>query len=351
MGSEPLRVWAGDLSDVDVHGRSERLATHPIVRAHLDDRLDATELADRYGSLLTDYRLTDLDEAEIAVLPLAFERTRQVDLHRRLQQAEGAGLRTLTFSIDDLEPLMPSDSMVLLHPGPTRGAQRRGMALAVPYVFTDRANGSWRREATERPTVAFCGQGTSRRGASLALTARRALASAQNRLKPNVVTPPVRGHVSLRARALRSLHNDPRVDDRFVIRDQYRAGAVSDAERSQTQADFDDNLRSASYALCVRGTGNFSARFYEALSFGRIPLFVDTSCILPFEDEVDWRQRCVWIERSQIDRISDLLVTAHDADDPSSPRSVDSLRSLWEQRLTQDGFFRHFVGTVRRWTS
>ena len=31
------------------------------------------------------------------------------------------------------------------------------------------------------------------------------------------------------------------------------------------------------YILCVRGAGNYSARFYEALALGRIPVLVNTS--------------------------------------------------------------------------
>ena len=77
---------------------------------------------------------------------------------------------------------------------------------------------------------------------------------------------------------------------------------------------FDDNLRSATYALCIRGAGNFSARFYEALSFGRVPLFVDTRCVLPLEDDIDWRHHCVWVDRSDVGRIGDPArqTTRHD---------------------------------------
>ena len=350
MGPEPLRVWAGDLSDADVIDRTARLSTHPIVRAHLDHRLDPALRAERYGCLLTDYQLTDLADAEVAVLPRAFERTTGDDLRSRVAQAERRGIRTLVVAVGDTEPLMPSESMVLMHAGPTRGAQPRGEAVCCPYLPTDRANGNWDRPIGERPTVAFCGQGTNRPGASAVQMARRTLATMRNRLAPTIVTPPIRGHVALRARALRSLHRDPRIDDRLLIRARYRAGAVTEAERAQTQIDFDDNLRSAAYALCVRGTGNFSARFYEALSFGRIPLFVDTECVLPFEDEIDWRQRCVWVDQPEIGRIGDVLVAAHEAGDPDGLRSADSLRRLWEEWLTQDGFFRHFVDTVRGWS-
>ena len=40
-----------------------------------------------------------------------------------------------------------------------------------------------------------------------------------------------------------------------------------------------DNL----YGLCVRGFGNFSFRLGETLMMGRIPILIDTECILPFD--------------------------------------------------------------------
>lgn len=345
-GADPLRVWAGDLSGLDVTARSARLALSPIVRAHLDHRLDPERRALRYGSLLTHYRLTDLADAEVALLPVELGSASPDDVRTRLAAAERHGLRTLVFANGDLEPLLPSASMILLHAGPTRGAQPSATSIAVPYFFTDRWSGADRADP-EPPTVAFCGQGTSGRGAALGLTARRAVLAARQRRSPDVVTPPIRGHIGLRAQALRALQNDPRIDDRFVIRDRYRAGAVTDDERARTQREFDDNLRSATYALCVRGTGNFSARFYEALSFGRIPLFVDTGCVLPFEDEIDWRRRCVWIDESEVDDIADILVADHGVNRHAPDRTEASLRRLWEERLTQHGFFAHIVTTLR----
>lgn len=344
---EPLRVWAGDLDGIDIHNRSVRLSLNPIVRAHLDHRLNDDDRAERYGSLLTHYRLTEAREAEIAVLPCSFDVTDAVDLRRRVNGAEAHGLRTIVTAAHDLEPLLPSASMVLLHPGPTRGAQPFAAALAIPYFFTDRSIGRPTRQGEDRPSVAFCGQAAVNWPASMVQTSQRAVEWAINRYRPLRVTPPIRGHVSLRSRAIDSLRQDDRVDDRFIIRDRYRAGANSEAERSRTQAEFDDNLRSSTYALCVRGTGNFSARFYEALSFGRVPLFVDTSCVLPFEDEIDWRERCVWVEESEVGEIADRLVAEHDRDDPAGLRSETGLRALWEDRLTQSGFFRHLVPVLR----
>ena len=347
MSIEPLRVWAGPLGDVDVANRLVRLGINPIVLAHRDDRFEPEQQRDRYGSLLTHYALTDIGDAEIAVVPLAYEKSGNAELRAVVDRAERAGLPTLVLARHDIEPLMPSESIILLHPGPTRGAQPRARSLALPYFFSDRARTPEIRPDGDRPSVAFCGQGATRPAALAANTLRRAADLVAQRVRPRHVPPHLGGHLPLRAATLDALRCHKGVDDHFVIRDQYRAGSTSTIDRARTQAEFDDNLRAATYALCVRGTGNFSARFYEALSFGRVPLFVDTQCVLPFEDEIDWRSRTVWVDSADASAIGDRLVAAHTdvLGDPN--RRAEVLRQLWEDRLTSHGYFRHLVPTLR----
>ena len=124
-------------------------------------------------------------------------------------------------------------------------------------------------------------------------------------------------------------------------------GGGDDEARAAAERDFDENLRSATYALCIRGTGNFSARFFEALSFGRIPLFVDTRCVLPFEDEIDWSDHLVRVEAVAVGDLADRLVDEHRRG-TDGPRSAEVLRGLWQDRLTRSGFYAHLPAAVRR---
>ena len=42
------------------------------------------------------------------------------------------------------------------------------------------------------------------------------------------------------------------------------------------------------FNICNRGNGNFSMRFYQTLSCGRIPILLNTDMRLPFEEEIKW---------------------------------------------------------------
>jgi glycosyltransferase involved in cell wall biosynthesis len=345
---EPLRVWTGAQPDLDLGDDRTRLALNPIVRAHLDVRGTADARRERYGRRLTDYRLTGPDEAEIAVLPTSYERTDRPAFLEFLRSSERRGLRTVVFSAADLEPIMPSASIVLLHPGPTRGAQPVARVVGQPYFFTDRARTPLGRRDADRPTVAFCGQAAARPGVAAAQAVARIGTAVRNRFQPTVVAPPIRGHLRLRAEALHRLSSDPGIDDHFVIRDRYRSGASTAEDRASTQAEFDDNLRSSTYALCVRGVGNFSARFYEALSFGRIPVVVDTGGVLPFEHVIDWRATCVWVDVEDLAGIGDVVRDAARAGDLAGTMAPAALRQLWSDRLTEEGFFHHLVDELRQ---
>jgi hypothetical protein len=348
VSTEPLRVWAGTVPRIDFSDRLARLTLAPPVRGLLDDRHPPEVLDARHRSLRAGYVLTGPAEAEVSILHTQWEWMDRADALAHLRAAEGHGLHTLVFSGDDLEPLMPTASAVLLHPGPTRGVQPHARVLALPFLFTDRAGEHEPRPDGPRPSVAFCGQGANRRLFGAAQAFQRAAVHAKHRIRPRVLPPPLAGHVGLRARALRQLAAHPGVDAHLVIRARYRAGAVTDAERARSEDEFDANLRSATYALCVRGQGNFSARFYEALSFGRIPLYLDTGAVLPFEDEIDWTTRTVWVPPEAHDAVADRLVAAHPDAVADPRRSQAALRELWRDWLSEDGFYSRLPDVVRR---
>ena len=76
------------------------------------------------------------------------------------------------------------------------------------------------------------------------------------------------------------------MDTNIVLRPSFYGGAAGGDPDAQLQArtGYVENLVASDYVLCARGAGNFSYRLYETLSCGRIPVFVDTDCVLPHED-------------------------------------------------------------------
>ena len=51
-------------------------------------------------------------------------------------------------------------------------------------------------------------------------------------------------------------------------------------------------------------------RFYETLAIGRIPVLIDTDCVLPLNNEIDWYKHCIIVRNIDLDRIVDSVQTS-----------------------------------------
>ena len=71
----------------------------------------------------------------------------------------------------------------------------------------------------------------------------------------------------------------------FIIRQGFWAPEI---DKKQAQLEYFENMENNIFTFCMRGAGNFSYRFYETLMMGRIPIFIDTDCVLPFEELINF---------------------------------------------------------------
>ncbi len=98
--------------------------------------------------------------------------------------------------------------------------------------------------------------------------------------------------VFLRLEVMKLLMRSNKVETKFIVRDSYSGSIKANPNLNVETArqEYIDNIRSTDMTLALRGDGNFSQRFYECLSLGRIPLFVDTDAQLPLEDVVPYHR-------------------------------------------------------------
>ncbi|MBT4119705.1 MAG: hypothetical protein HOJ16_01425 [Candidatus Peribacter sp.] len=95
--------------------------------------------------------------------------------------------------------------------------------------------------------------------------------------------------ITYRMKAIKHLQKSTVTEPNFIIRNSY-SGHTSTIKTDPEQArrEYIDNLLGSDYALIIKGDGNYSYRFYEALSLGRIPVLLDTECVLPLEDVIHY---------------------------------------------------------------
>jgi len=154
---------------------------------------------------------------------------------------------------------------------------------------------------------------------------------------------------TIRARALRALADSSAVETNFIVRDRFHGGALLpnggvDFDRMQmTRLEFVQNLVDSDFVLCARGAGNFSYRLYETLCCGRIPVFINTDCVLPYEFAIDWSNYCVWVDQDEMKWVADKIADFYSALSPQDFIDLQhNCRKLWEKWLSPQGFFANF---------
>jgi hypothetical protein len=150
----------------------------------------------------------------------------------------------------------------------------------------------------------------------------------------------------LRSDILRQLKRDRRLLCNFRTHRQYmggawlRKGVIDLVMYRRVREQYLRNLFSAVYVVCVRGGGNYSLRFFEAMAAGRIPVLFDTDCVLPFEDRIPWRNHIIWIDAKDLPHAADIVLQWHRSRTPAHIRGImRSNRLIWERYLAPEGFF------------
>jgi hypothetical protein len=302
------------------------------------------------------FTLTELDEADLAVLPMPWEDIQHDPPAQELaaaflRLARDAGKPVAVFFTHDSAAPLPLDDVVIWRTSLNRSRQRP-LEFASPSWIEDvgathaAANQPWRPKQPT-PVVGFCGyagplgpQGApGRLGRPLNYWSKRIRQSLGHALG-------VRATFEARTRALTALARSRRVTTNFVFRDRYLGPqaikqATSDAELAhQLRDEFVTNIVSSDYVVCARGGGNYSRRLYETLSCGRIPIFINTDCVLPYDFELDWREFCVWIEADEIDDIGDIVADFHRSLSPDAFLALQQeCRRIWQEMLSPEGFF------------
>jgi hypothetical protein len=298
-----------------------------------------------------------LEQADIAVLPMTWnfylKRREIAKALAFIQVARRAGRPVLSYvSGDEGVAVPPGCEDVYVVRASGFRSRRRKRQVAQPVFFDDPAKAypdlvlyDRTTERERRPSVGFCGQASTQM-LKIAWDMLRGFVRNTTYIfglrmeEPQPLYPPA----LLRARALRILGVSPLVYTQFIVRSRYRAGTVESVLRERTTREFYENVAHTDYTLCLRGGGNFSKRFYEAMAMGRIPLLVDTDCLLPFESLLPWESIIVRVPDVDLDGVPQRV-----ADDFSATGGAGLVerkhycRRLWKDWLSFCGFHRQIT--------
>lgn len=265
------------------------------------------------------------------------------------EEATQYGKRLLLFSEGDYTANTPFKNSVIIQSSgfKSRDGLNGIKILGIPtfiddYLITYSNSNLQIREKKSKPTVGFCGQANgsfidySRR--KLQITVKQILYKIGSvKWEPSNIEP-----TRFRNTIIHRVQKTSAISSNMILRTKYRAGyrpKVKDPFHP-TRIEFIENILNSDYTICVRGGGNFSVRFYETLVLGRIPIFINTDCVMPLDEVVDYKKHMVWVEQDEIPYIGEKILDFHHSLSNEEFKTLQiECRNFWKNYLTFNGFF------------
>lgn len=138
-----------------------------------------------------------------------------------------------------------------------------------------------------------------------------------------------------RKKALNILNRSPLVDLNLRARGTFSATPkTAEGDVMRLREEMVETILSSDYALDVRGDANNSARLFEILSLGRIPVIVDTERRFPFMDKIDYSSFAVVVDFRDIKKLPEIIADFH--------RKVSPARFEEMQRNAREIYLKYF---------
>lgn len=303
----------------------------------------------------------DIKKADICILTMLwnyYTKYSQEDLAlMEIEAARKHNKKIIVFNTRDYRTIIPSDEIILFEPAGLKSKTNCFYHSGLPFFIKD-YNQLYNqgiihyRQKQMKPVVGFCGQANFSLRKKIWRTSTNNYHKIKHLLGLEKGEPPPFETTSFRGKVLQLFEGKSGIETNFVIRDKMRAGD------SDIQSDFNDNklafiknILESDYTICTRGHGNYSIRFYETICLGRIPIFIDTDCLLPFQDEINYKDIFPWID------VLDLPYAAEIVADFHARLSKDDFielqmacRKLWVDHMTHDGFEYDFAKKMKQIT-
>jgi hypothetical protein len=301
--------------------------------ASLGDRLFQGIAPEAYEGLL---RPVSLERAYAMLLPheYVYLRKHPSYLKAALAEAKAAGKRVLCFAYqDDPAPIRLPGSIVF-RPSAYASALLPNEVMMPAYVEDMGAlYGHAPNAALGAPIVGFVGKaGLS--GPKEAL--RHALRDYA------LAVGAKRSGLYFRRRGLSILTKSPDVTLNAIVRSSFSAHRKTlEAPLEEVRASYVANMRASQYIFAPRGDGNYSLRFFEALSMGRIPVLLDTDMRLPLENEMPYDAFIVRVPWQDLRRLPKAIAAFHAQGPEALMRAQEAARQAFADRLYMPKFLAH----------
>lgn len=290
-----------------------------------------------------------IDEADFVAVPESIKtfgpQEQKHILHLR-KKIEGTNKKILVFLTGDYchNVHIPFPDVIVFKASEYRGTYKENEVIFPPFVEDlAETKGISLRAKASKPMVSFCGYAGY---SNIATAIKSVLIHFFLTLVGKTVHK--RG-IFFRKKAMKVLEKDSRINTNFIIRNFFSGNARSiPIDKDKVRSEYVDSIFESDFVLCPKGDGNFSTRFYETLSFGRIPILIDTDMILPLEAEIDYSKFILRVPYKQLNQVGEYVSRFYSTiTDEEFLRMQKSAREAFETRLRFDAYFNQILPVLK----
>lgn len=122
---------------------------------------------------------------------------------------------------------------------------------------------------------------------------------------------------------------------------------TAEGDMKKLQEEMVKIILESDYALDVRGDANNSARLFEILSLGRIPVIVDTERNFPFSDRIDYSSFALIVDFRDIKKLPEIVADFHKNISPQRFEEMQqNARKAFVTYFRIDAMMKHVVGDL-----
>ncbi len=209
------------------------------------------------------------------------------------------GKNIVVFDYSDYDRPVVFQHAIVFRNSQYRSALRSGEYLVPPLVEDlSLRSGITLRHKGEKAVVGFCGW------ASIS----GFIPTLKFVLKSMFLVGPRKQGIYWRKHAIEVLKRSHLVVSNFILRNSFSAHTGTIAlDPVIAREEYIQNIQESDFVLAPKGDGNYSMRFYEALSLGRIPVLLNTDTPLPFEDVVPYEEFSINVSYTQIEKLPEII--------------------------------------------
>ena len=269
-------------------------------------------------------------------------------LDKQFKLASENNKKVVAFWHGDSDEHVDRDNLILFRTC-QYGYKKRDNEVMIPPYAVDllETDPDVRSKKSDKPIIGFCGWARYKNLKNLIGTLiKNSIVQIVSIASPKLSAR--RKGISFRMDAIKILQKSKLTDANFVIRSSYSGHKETiSMDPKKAREEYIENILGSDLSLVIKGDGNYSYRFYEALSLGRVPLFVDTDCVLPFESKIDYSEFILKVNHRDIKNIDKIAADFwSNLSDGDFKKMQQKAREVYEKYLSVPAFLRYIVNEI-----